>query len=69
MAYRVLSRFYSDSDQLGESFVLKSDNSELPIYTENGTMVRIVPLCDRKCGRDGIPRERGVFVCDECWNQ
>ena len=65
MAYRVKARYYADPDQLGESFVLTSDNDDLGLRElEMGQKVLIVPLC--LCGKKATHKNR---YCDQCFQQ
>ncbi len=59
--FLVKARYYSNPDQLIESFVLVSDNKEKDLRLEVGTKVRIVPLCS--CGKDAT--EKGL--CNRCF--
>ena len=43
--YKVKACYYANPDQLGESFVLTSDNSEVDMRLEIGQKVKIVPIC------------------------
>jgi len=62
----VKARYYADSDNFGESFVLTSDNGEKDLRLENGTKVRIVALCN-SCGEDAlISYGEGFCLCGKC---
>ncbi len=66
MAYTVKARYYADSDQFGESFVLTSDNGEKDLKLEIGTKVKIVALCSN-CGKDAlISCGDGTCLCGKC---
>lgn len=71
--YKVKTRYYSEKDQFGESYVITSDNSDIDTKLENGCKVRIVPICEN-CGKDGSVRNDeesnclGVF-CDGCYKR
>ena len=54
MAYRVKSRYYADSDQFGESFVLTSDNAELDRKFEIGEKVVIFTKSDWELFKKGL---------------
>ena len=41
--YTVKARYYSESDNFGETFVLKSDNWDKDLNIEVGRKVRIIP--------------------------
>jgi len=40
--YTVLARYYSDKDNLGETYVLKSDNGEADLKLEVGQKIKII---------------------------
>jgi len=62
----VKARYYADSDNFGESFVLTSDNGDKDLRLETGTKVRIVALCS-KCGKDAlISYGDGSCLCGKC---
>lgn len=45
--YTVKARYYADEDQMGESYVLSSDNGAVDTRLEVGTKVSIIPIeCD-----------------------
>jgi len=44
MAYTIKARYYGNTDQLGESYVLESDNGDVDTRLEVGTKVQIVPI-------------------------
>jgi len=56
MAYRVKERYYAESDNFGEAYIIVSDNSENNTNFEPGTMVRLVPVDTRHLEkmRDGV---------------
>ena len=58
--FTVKARYYADSDQFGESYVLTSDNGEKDLRVEVGRKVRIVPLC--YCGKDAVKHG----LCKKC---
>ncbi len=69
MAYTIKTRYYADSDQFGESFVLKSDNDEKDLRLEVGTKVKIVALCSN-CGKKAlISYGDGTCLCGKCMIQ
>ena len=42
--YTVKARYYSDSDQFGETFVVTSDNYDKDLRVEVGKKVKIIPV-------------------------
>jgi len=60
--FLVKARYYADSDQFGESYVLTSDNGDKDLRIEVGRNVRIVPLCP--CGKDAVKKG----MCEKCYN-
>jgi len=64
--YKVKAKYYADSDQFGESFILTSDNSEKDLRLEVGTRVKIVILCS--CGKDADMNGEGQeYLCKDCF--
>ena len=57
MAYTVKARFYCGLDQLGESYVITSDNDELETKLEVGDKVYLVTKSQHK--RVYVTREEG----------
>jgi len=66
--YRVKAKWYSESDQFGETFVLQSDNDNEDLRLEAGTTVAIVPL---ESFPGGEPLQGGSFPSPywvvDCW--
>jgi hypothetical protein len=48
MAYKIVSRFYADSDQCGEAYVIISDNGDLDTKLEIGEMVVLEKVYKKK---------------------
>ena len=44
MAYTIMARYYADSDQFSESYVIESDNEEKNTKLEIGTKIKIISI-------------------------
>lgn len=51
MAYRIAARFYANEDQIGESYILISDNSKKDTKLEIGE--KVILTVDGKCSNCG----------------
>jgi len=58
MAYRILARFYTYPDQLGETYVIVSDNEEKDTRFEAGRKLDIY-LHKNEQGQSGRPDKTG----------
>lgn len=67
MAYKIKARYYADSDQLGESYVITSDNSDKDTRFEIGEVVKITRAQPEDSADQWVCKKCGLITINHEW--